>query len=72
MIQLTRIDGTVFFMNIEAIAVIEETPGTIVRMRDGEVVRVLETAAVVLVRVQSAQSEVIAVGIAIAIRQLST
>lgn len=72
MIELTRLDGTVLFMNVDVVAVVEETPGTVVRMRDGEVVRVQDTAAVVLQRVLSARADVVAAGIAIAMRQLAS
>lgn len=58
-------------MNLDVIAVVEETPSTLVRMRDGEVVRVQETAAVILQRVQEIRAEVVALGIAMAMRQLS-
>lgn len=42
MIQLTRLNGQAFLLNAELIKFIEQTPDTIVTLRDGDKVMVLE------------------------------
>jgi len=59
MVQLTRLDGSTLYLSVSAIAAVEETPSTVIRMREGEVVRVKETAAEVVERVTDARANVI-------------
>lgn len=42
MIQLTRLNGSEFLLNAELIKFIEQTPDTIVTLRDGDKVMVQE------------------------------
>lgn len=42
MIQLTRLNGTPFIVNAELIKFIEQTPDTLVTLRDGEKLMVQE------------------------------
>lgn len=44
MIKLTRKTGSPFVLNAELIKYVEEVPDTIITMRDGEKVLVVETA----------------------------
>lgn len=44
MIRLTRINGEQFVVNAELVKFVEETPDTIVTLRDGEKMRVQESA----------------------------
>lgn len=44
MIRLTRLNGNPFIVNAELIKFIEETPDTIITLRDGEKLLVLEKA----------------------------
>lgn len=51
MIKLTRINGTGFVVNADLLKYIEETPDTIITLRDGEKVIVREKADEVVARV---------------------
>lgn len=42
MIQLSRLNGTLFLLNAELIKFIEQTPDTLITLRDGEKVMVRE------------------------------
>jgi flagellar protein FlbD len=44
MIQLTRLNGHPFILNAELIKFIEQTPDTLVTLRDGDKLMVLESA----------------------------
>mgnify|MGYP002780675698 CR=1 FL=1 len=44
MIQLTRLNGHPFILNAELIKFIERTPDTLVTLRDGEKLMVLESS----------------------------
>lgn len=59
MVQLTRLDGSTLYLSVSAIAAVEETPSTVIRMREGEVVRVKETAVEVVERITDARALVI-------------
>jgi flagellar protein FlbD len=50
MIQLTRFSGQGFVLNCEYIKFVEETPDTIITLRDGEKVIVKESAEEVVER----------------------
>ena len=50
MIQLTKLNGQPFLLNAELIKFIEQTPDTIVTLRDGDKVMVLEKPEVVVQR----------------------
>ncbi len=50
MIRLTRRNGNSFVLNAELIKFIEEVPDTIITLRDGEKVLVLEPADTVVER----------------------
>lgn len=69
MVPLTRLDGTTVFLNFSVVSAVEETPSTVIRLRDGETVRVKESAAVVADRVAAARADVVARGIALAFAQ---
>ena len=64
MIALTRLDGSTLWLNVTAITAIEDTGTTVIRLKDGETVRVKEKAAVVADRVADARADVVARGIA--------
>lgn len=51
MIRLTRLSGESFIVNAEYIKFLEETPDTIVTLRDGEKLLVQEKADTVVERV---------------------
>lgn len=51
MIKLTRINGTGFVVNADLLKYVEETPDTIITLRDGEKVIVREKADEVVARV---------------------
>lgn len=63
MVQLTRLDGSTLFLSVTAIAAVEETPSTVIRMREGEVVRVKEAAVEVVERIVDARAAIVARGI---------
>ena len=44
MIKLTRRNGNVFVLNAELIKFVEEVPDTIITLRDGEKILVMESA----------------------------
>lgn len=48
MIQLTRLNGTPFIVNAELIKFIEQTPDTLVTLRDGEKLMVQEGPEVIV------------------------
>jgi flagellar protein FlbD len=50
MIRLTRRNGAKFVLNAELIKFVEEVPDTIVTLRDGEKVLILESADTVVER----------------------
>ena len=51
MIRLTRRDGRTFIVNAEMIKFVEETPDTVVTLRDDQKLLVKESAEVVVERV---------------------
>lgn len=64
MVPLTRLDGSALWLNVSAIVAIENTGTTVIRLRDGETVRVKEKADVVADRVAASRADVVARGIA--------
>ena len=50
MIRVTRLNGKPFIVNAELIKYIEETPDTVLSMRDGERIVVRESASEVVSR----------------------
>ena len=50
MIRLTRLGGSGFVVNAELIKYVEEVPDTLLTLRDGEKLRVRETADEVVAR----------------------
>lgn len=50
MIRVTRLNGSAFIINADLIKFVEETPDTVVTLRDGEKLLVREPAAVVVAR----------------------
>jgi flagellar protein FlbD len=58
MIRLTRRNGNAFIVNAELVRTVEETPDTIVTLRDGEKLLVLEDADTVVERVIAYQRSV--------------
>jgi len=53
MIRVTRLDGRPFVVNAELIKYVEETPDTVLTMRDGERIVVRESAQEVVARAVS-------------------
>ncbi|HOP40597.1 MAG TPA: flagellar FlbD family protein [Geobacteraceae bacterium] len=51
MIKLTRLDGSVMFVNEDLIEIIEETPDTHITLKNGNRYVVLENAAVLIERI---------------------
>lgn len=51
MIKLTRINGSAFVLNAELIKFVEETPDTIITLRDGEKLLVREKTDEIIERV---------------------
>jgi uncharacterized protein YlzI (FlbEa/FlbD family) len=46
MIRLTRLDESVVYVNVDAIVMVEETSGgAVLKLNNGEIMRVLEAAA---------------------------
>jgi uncharacterized protein YlzI (FlbEa/FlbD family) len=45
MIRLTRLDESVVYVNVDAIIMVEETGGAVLKLHNGEIMRVLESAA---------------------------
>ncbi len=50
MIRLTRLNGKPFVMNAELVKFVEETPDTVITMRDGDRIVVREKAGEVVER----------------------
>lgn len=50
MIRLTRRNGSAFVLNAELIKFVEETPDTIVTLRDGEKILVAESVDEIIAR----------------------
>ena len=50
MIKVTRMNGQAFVVNADLVKFVEETPDTIITLRDGEKILVLEPADVVVER----------------------
>ncbi len=64
MVPLTRLDGSELWLNVSAIVSIEGSGTTVIRLRDGETVRVKEKADVVAGRVADVRADVVARGVA--------
>jgi flagellar protein FlbD len=60
MIKLTRLDGSQIFVNEDLIEVVEETPDTHIILSNGNRYVVLESAAVLIERIVSFKSKIIA------------
>jgi len=58
MIRLTRLDGSVVFVNIDAIILIEDTGGSVLKLGNGESMRVLEPSAEIAERAHVARADV--------------
>ena len=56
MIRLTRLDESVVYVNVDAIVMVEETAGAILKLSNGEIMRVLETAAEVASRARDSRA----------------
>lgn len=69
MIQLTRLDGSALWLNVSSISLVEETPTTVIRLREGEVVRVKERAAEIVSKMADARADVVARGVARALER---
>ncbi len=50
MIKVTRMNGQAFVVNADLVKFVEETPDTIITLRDGEKILVQESADVVVER----------------------
>ena len=59
MIKLTRLDGSVLFVNDDQIEVVEETPDTHITLVNGNRYLVLESAAVLIERIISFKAKII-------------
>ena len=51
MIALTHLNGKAFYMNAELIKFVEETPDTVITMRDGDKILVSEPARQVVAKI---------------------
>jgi flagellar protein FlbD len=58
MIKLTRLDGSVLFVNDDQIEVVEETPDTHITLVNGNRYLVLESAAVLIERIISFKAKI--------------
>ncbi|MGI5998807.1 MAG: flagellar FlbD family protein [Lutispora sp.] len=51
MIKVTRLNGKEYYINFDLIEIIEETPDTVITLRDGKKYVVLEKASEVIDRI---------------------
>jgi flagellar protein FlbD len=51
MIKVTRLNGKEYFINFDLIEVIEETPDTVITLRDGKKYIVSETAEEIIYKI---------------------
>jgi len=59
MIRLTRLDESIVYVNVDAIVMVEETSGAVLKLSNGEIMRVLEPAAEVAVLAREARAATI-------------
>jgi uncharacterized protein YlzI (FlbEa/FlbD family) len=60
MIRLTRLDESVVYVNVDAIVMVEETSGgAVLKLNNGEIMRVLEAAADVAALAREARAATI-------------
>ena len=50
MIELTRLNGSVYFLNPDWMLTVEATPDTVIRLKDGEVLMVKDSVPTVIER----------------------
>jgi len=50
MIELTRLNGSVYFLNPDWMLTVEATPDTVIRLKDGEVLMVKDSVPNVIER----------------------
>ncbi len=59
MIKLTRLDGTVFYINADLIETVEETPDTHIMLSNGKRYLVLEKTAIILDRIMEFKAAIL-------------
>ena len=59
MIRLTRLDESIVYVNVDAIVMVEETSGAVLKLTNGEIMRVLEAAADVAALAREARATTI-------------
>lgn len=60
MVRLTRLDGSIVYVNIDVIVVVEDlTGGAVLKLQSGDTMRVQEDAVVVVDRCHQARAEIL-------------